>query len=76
MLEQHGIRGERDIVNARYCGKALDQLRQIAPQQRFAAGEAQFIDAQLAATRTKRSISSNVRISRLSVYCASSSGMQ
>ena len=46
LLEQDGVGGQREVANPRDRGKAFDQPRQIAAEQRFAAGETQFVDAE------------------------------
>ena len=42
LREQDGVGGQCEVEDPRYGGKALDQARQIAAEQRFAAGETQI----------------------------------
>src|SRR5882724_3334552 len=44
--QQHPVRGQCDVVDARDVGEIADQVREIRPQQRFAAGETQLSHAQ------------------------------
>ncbi len=46
ILEQDAVGGEREIGEPRLAGNHADQRREIAPQQRLAAGEPHLVDAQ------------------------------
>jgi hypothetical protein len=43
--QQHAIGGERDVLDVRQLRQVADEIREVRPQQRLAAGDAQFLDA-------------------------------
>ena len=61
--QQHAVGGHREIANAGRGREARDERREIAAEQRLAAGEPDLVDAEPANTSTSRSISSNCRMS-------------
>ncbi len=44
--QQHSIRGQRDVIDARNIREIPDQVREVGAQQRFAARETQFAHAE------------------------------
>ena len=60
--EQDAVGGERQIGDRTPGREAFDQHRQVAPQQRLAAGDAHAIDAERVNASTIAPISSNVRM--------------
>jgi hypothetical protein len=43
--EQHAIGRHREVANHRPVGQTPNQVRQVSPQQRFTAGQANLVDA-------------------------------
>ena len=43
--QQHAVGGERDVLDAGQRGEIADEIREIRPQQRLAAGDAQLLHA-------------------------------
>ena len=75
--EQHAVGRERQVAQPRPRGQRGDESRQIAAEQRLAAGEPEAIDAELRRTdRPACAISSNVSTSSRGSQRYSSSGMQ
>ena len=63
--EQHAVGREREVGDAPRAAERFDQDRQIAPEQRLAAGDADPVDAERRERVDESAISSNVsRLSR------------
>jgi hypothetical protein len=76
LLQQQPVGRQPNIANAGHLHQHLDQARQLASQQRLAAGQTQLVHAQWRRLqRTNRVISSNVSNSARSRK-TTSSGMQ
>ncbi len=48
LFQQPAIGGQRDFRHAQILFQDANEIRQIRPQQRFAAGQTHFLDPQLA----------------------------
>jgi hypothetical protein len=46
LFKQNAVGCQRDVTDARYARQSLDQLRQLSPHQRLAAGQSQLVHAQ------------------------------